>query len=209
MQRLGRGGEAELASSVAHAHDQIGGAGYFKVYENLAGTLSTTPVWYSNNGGYGSHVSWGDADFDGDLDLVTGRWWERLRIYENVGGTLTTTPTWKSETLSVIENVFWGDVDNADLRADGVSMASGDGARTYVKLGATPVRSVDQVLVNGSVLPTTDFVAHLGTDPLPQELVRPMFDEAQFWARRVDAIRTGALTRQRIACFKPNPLASG
>jgi hypothetical protein len=141
---------------------QEGGSGRFKVYENTLGTLSAFPVWQSLSSDYGSHVSWVDVDFDGDADLGAGRWWDPARIYENFGGALGVTAAWTSSTSSVIENMFWGDVDNDDLRSDGVTVAGGDGARTYVKLGRSPVRSVDEVTVNGTPLPPTAYVEHLG-----------------------------------------------
>lgn len=143
-------------------NNQLGGAGRFKVYGNTAGTLSSVPVWLSTGGGYGSHVSWVDIDFDGDLDLGVGRWWSTARIFENLGGTLALNASWISATSSVIENMFWGDVDNADLRTNGFSVAPGDGARTYVKLGRTPVRSVDAVHLDGVPVPSSGYVTHAG-----------------------------------------------
>jgi hypothetical protein len=143
-------------------NNQMGGAGRFKVYANLAGTLGTTPLWLSNDGGYGSHVSWIDLDLDDDLDLVTGRWWGACRIYENTGGTLTLQPVWVSTTNSVVENMFYGDLDNAALRDTGRTLASGDGARTFFPLGTAPVYSVDGVWVDGVPQPATAYAAHLG-----------------------------------------------
>ncbi len=141
-------------------NDQLGGPGQFKVYANSGGTLGSTPAWTSSTGGYGSHVSWIDLDLDGDRDLAAGRWWGAAQIYENTGGTLTTSAVWNSATESVIENMFWGDVDNDALHPDGVTMASGDGNRTFFRLGHAPVRSINAVFVNG--LPTADYVAHPG-----------------------------------------------
>ncbi len=141
-------------------NNQLGGAGRFKVYANSAGELGTSPAWTSTSGGYGSHVSWADPDLDGDRDLAAGRWWGYARIFENTGGGLTATPVWTSSTNSVIENMFWGDVDNDGLRGDGHSSATGDGLRTFVKLGHAPVRSVEQVLVDGAPLDPADYVVH-------------------------------------------------
>jgi hypothetical protein len=141
-------------------NDQLGGPGRFKVYGNIAGELGTTPAWHSSSGGYGSNVSWIDLDLDSDLDLAGGRWFDAARIYENSGGTLASAPVWISETESVIENMFWGDVDNDGLHSDGVTMTSGDGVRTFFYLGHSPVRSVDEVLVDGN--PMTNYVDHAG-----------------------------------------------
>lgn len=141
-------------------NSQLGGQGRFKVYANTLGMLASTPDWTSVTGGYGSHVSWVDLDLDGDRDLAAGRWWGAARLYENSGGGLSGTPVWTSSTSSVIENMFWGDVDNDGLRSDGSSTAWGDGARTYVKLAATPIRDVLAVRVNGTPLGAGDYTQH-------------------------------------------------
>ena len=143
-------------------NDQLGGAGRFKVYGNSAGALATTPDWTSSTGGYGSHVSWADPDLDGDLDLATGRWWGAVRIYENTGGVLTASAVWSSSTSSVIENIFWGDVGNESLTPHGLTVASGDGARTFFYLGHAPVRSIDAVRVDGVPLAPSAYAQHPG-----------------------------------------------
>ncbi len=141
-------------------NDQLGGQGLFKVYGNNDGIFTNTPSWVSIDGGYGSHASWIDIDSDGDLDLTTGRWWGAARIYENNGGDLTLSPAWSSNTNSVVENIFWGDVDNDGVHFGGLTTATGDGVRTFFKLGVTPVHAINQVSVGGVELDTNDYVAH-------------------------------------------------
>ncbi len=46
------------------------------------------------------------------------------------------------------------------------------------------------------------FVGHVDDNPLPGDLVLPMIDEAEFWARRVDAIQSGNLKLWRMTCLK-------
>ncbi len=46
------------------------------------------------------------------------------------------------------------------------------------------------------------FVGHVDDNPLPEELVLPMIDEAEFWARRVAAIQSGNLKLWRMTCLK-------
>ncbi|MBD3336938.1 MAG: T9SS type A sorting domain-containing protein [Candidatus Eisenbacteria bacterium] len=137
---------------------QLGGPGYFKVYANAGGALDETPSWSSSTGGYGSHVSWIDLDLDGLRDLAAGRWWGSVRIYRNTGGDLTSAPDWQSSTTSVIENMFWGDVDNDGLRDNGSAVLNGTGARTFFHLGTSPLRSIDEVLVDG--VPVSGYVTH-------------------------------------------------
>jgi len=142
-------------------NDQLGGPGKFKVYANRAGVLDPEPAWNSDTGGYGSHVSWVDLDLDFDPDLAAGRWWGAVRLYENRGGDLGGSPVWTSGTSSVIENCFWGDVDNDGLVSGGTSLATGDGARTLVTLARAPLRSVDEVSVDGQPLPPSGYCINL------------------------------------------------
>ncbi len=142
-------------------NSQLGGPGKFKVYGNSTGALGATPAWNSNSGGYGSHVSWCDLDLDGDPELGCGRWWGNVFIYENTGGDLTGSPAWTSNTVTVIENMFWGDVDNTWLRPGGLTVSSGDGVRTFFPLGHAPVRSIDEVRVDGLPLDPDEYVVHL------------------------------------------------
>jgi len=77
-----------------------------KVYINHNDTLSPYPTWVFETGGV---VAWGDADADGDLDLVTGSP-QGSHIYYNEMGLLEEDERW-----SVTENVTsvaWGDFDN-------------------------------------------------------------------------------------------------
>ena len=141
-------------------NNQLGGPGRFKLYLNTAGSLATTPMWQSDTGGFGSHVSWIDLDFDGDRDLAAGRWWGNVRLYENMAGMLTSSPAWTSNTSSVIENLFWGDVDNDALSPGGVMIASGTGTRTFFEVGFIPARSIDAVIVAGTPLPASAYAAH-------------------------------------------------
>jgi hypothetical protein len=132
-------------------NSQLGGSGRFKVYKNLGnGALGTTPIWESNQAGYGSHVSFIDIDEDGDLDLSTGQWWGPVRIYENTGGVLGTDPEYESLTNSVIENEVWEDVDNDGLQ-NGLSASwFGDGVRKLFHLPHRPARQLYSVTVDGS-----------------------------------------------------------
>ncbi len=96
-------------------NSQLGGTGKFKIYLNTGTTLSTTPFWSSAFSGYGSGISLADIDQDGDLDLITGGWWQPCRIYLNQSGVFNVNPQWTSATGSVVETIVFGDYDNDGL----------------------------------------------------------------------------------------------
>jgi len=88
-------------------------------YENVAGTLTTNPVWISRDSSYSFSCSFGDVDGDGDLDLAfsSGERYsyqpDCIRIYENMGGVFDTIPFWTSDPG------FYYDVTFGDINGDG------------------------------------------------------------------------------------------
>jgi hypothetical protein len=141
-------GDGWLDLAVAD-NNQLGGTGRFKLYHNDGGTLNTSPSWQSSTGGYGASVSWCDVDYDGDLDLATGRWWSNVMIYENTGTTLTTTPTWQSAAGSiVVEEIQFADIDGDGVCEYVESVDIVPGKKLYY-LARMPFHSVDSVIVDG------------------------------------------------------------
>jgi hypothetical protein len=142
-------GDGWLDLAVAD-NNQLGGTGKFKLYRNNDGTLGPTPAWQSLSGGYGASVSWCDLDYDGDLDLATGRWWSNIMIYENTGVTLTTTPQWNSNSgeAIVVEEIQFADIDGDGVCEYKESIAITPGKKLYY-LPKMPIHSVDSVIVDG------------------------------------------------------------
>jgi hypothetical protein len=138
---------------------QLGQPGYFEVYQNVAGTLQTPPIWQSNTQGYGSSVSWCDVDNDGDKDLAAGRWWGYSEIYENIGGALTTSPTWQcySSYICVVEEMVWGDVDGDGVLHVVGETHAGDGAKKVFYFDHYPAHGLKHVMVDGDTLDVTEY----------------------------------------------------
>lgn len=105
-----------------------------RLYRNDSGTLTTTPVWTSDETDNTRSVAWGDVNGDGWLDLAVGNGCDqdssdRLacaqpnRVYLNQDGTLETTASWQTVATLSTTSVAWGDVNN-DRRPD---LAFGNG----------------------------------------------------------------------------------
>lgn len=126
-------------------NNQLGGSGHFKIYLNQSGTLDSTPFWSSDFSDYGSGIVFSDIEFDGDVDLITGGWWEPCRIYINEGGTFKTTPQWTSSTNSVVEAIVPGDYDNDGLDTMTVNYVS-NGSQKLFYLPFPPIQRLLYIL---------------------------------------------------------------
>lgn len=104
-----------------------------KVYYNLGDSLERTASWYSADLGYNGHISLGDIDADGDLDLAVagfadfsgGEWnSDSSKIYLNEEGTFTSLPVWFGGDTLHSFSCDWGDADgDGDLD---LALASGN-----------------------------------------------------------------------------------
>jgi hypothetical protein len=81
-------------------------------------------------------VALGDVDNDGDLDVVSGNYFQSSTLYLNQGGTLASTPAWSSGPAPGTLSVALGDVDG-DGYLDLVCGNSGDGTTLYLNHGGT------------------------------------------------------------------------
>ncbi|HSL88864.1 MAG TPA: FG-GAP-like repeat-containing protein, partial [Ignavibacteriaceae bacterium] len=137
-------------------NNQLGGTGRFKIYLNNNGMLNTTPYWNSAFSGYGSGILLADIDSDGDLDLITGGWWNPVRIYLNSNGTFTTTPQYTSSTNSVVEAIFCGDVNNVGLQ-NVTETFVGNGTRKLFYTSAMHLQYINRVIVGTDTLPRNQY----------------------------------------------------
>ncbi|MBS4034205.1 MAG: T9SS type A sorting domain-containing protein [Ignavibacterium sp.] len=137
-------------------NNQLGGTGRFKIYLNNNGMLNTTPYWNSAFSGYGSGILLADIDSDGDLDLITGGWWNPVRIYLNTNDTFTTTPQYTSSTNSVVEAIFCGDVNNVGLQ-NFTETFVGNGTRKLFYTSQMHLQYIDRVIVGTDTLPRNQY----------------------------------------------------
>ena len=111
---LDRDGDAELI--VAYGNDMDPGP--LLVYDNDGGVLNPLPSWRSADEAYYGHLSTGDVDGDGDVDVAVsrflgdGRFAEPggVQVFLNDGGALEDTPAWEASGFFSFSCAL-GDVD--------------------------------------------------------------------------------------------------
>jgi len=108
-----------------------------RIFENDAGTISTTPVWESTDGSqYANSLFVGDVNSDGFLDLAIADNNQlggegRFKIYLNSNGTLNTTPFWQSSFSGYGSGIMLSDIDS-DNDVDLLTGAWFDTVRVYL-----------------------------------------------------------------------------
>jgi hypothetical protein len=94
-----------------------------KVYYNIGDSLEHTASWVSDDAACNGHISLGDIDSDGFLDLAVSGFAYSLdwtpnpsRVYKNVKGQFSTLPVWMGGDSLFSFSCDWGDADgDSDL----------------------------------------------------------------------------------------------
>jgi hypothetical protein len=117
-----------------------------RLYLNDEGILQRSPVWQPDNWGDWNEptngIAAGDADGDGDLDVVCGNLISHsssaagAKLYLNERGALQVNPIWSSGQRSNSSSVALGDVDG-DSYPDLVCCIAGESTILYHNLGGT------------------------------------------------------------------------
>lgn len=137
-------------------NNQLGGTGKFKIYLNNNGMLNSLPSWSSDFSGYGSGILLADIDNEGDLDLITGGWWNPIRIYLNNNGSFNNTPQFISNTNSVVEAIFCGDVNKVGIQNMAKTFV-GNGTRKLFYLSNMHLQFIDRIIVGNDTLPKNQY----------------------------------------------------
>jgi len=93
-----------------------GGSGRFKQYNGLSSGFFETTYSWNYYEGYGSAVALADVNYDNNLDLATGAWWDYTRLFINDGTGLPLNPSWSSTGATpdthdnVVEKIVFGNV---------------------------------------------------------------------------------------------------
>ncbi len=88
------------------------------IYENLGDSITTTPVWQSNDPSqYANSLFVGDINNDGFIDLAISDNNQlggsgKFKLYQNNQGTMNTTPFWSSAWGGWGSGIMLADVDN-------------------------------------------------------------------------------------------------
>ncbi len=160
-----------------------GGAGVFKIYDNVGGTLQTTPLWSALKG-YTSAVLLGDLHLDGFPDLLGGIWWGGTEIFLNAGGQLSATSAWQSRRNTVVEALFLGDVNGDGLRRKIAEAHPGDGVRRTFYLAQSPLHAIESVQVDGQTLSPSQYCSQLADgwialDRAPQQTLQVTYQYSE------------------------------
>ena len=137
-------------------NNQLGGTGRFKIYLNNNGMLNTTPYWSSAFSGYSSGILLADINFDSNIDLITGGWWNPIRIYLNNNGSFNTNPEYTSSTNSVVEAIFCGDVDK-DAASNEYYIFISKGSKKLFILPFNNLQAIESVVVWPDTLPINEY----------------------------------------------------
>ncbi|MEN3026608.1 MAG: VCBS repeat-containing protein [Chlorobiota bacterium] len=166
---------------------QLGGSGTVALFRNRSGELERLPSWRSRFSGYGSGVALVDLDGDGDLDLLTGAWWDTVRIYQNEAGNFAPEPQWSSQTRSVVEAFAI-----ADVNADGLDTVTWRLRRkgSLVRFPVAPVERVVAVQSGGRLLQPSQYTVNraAGWMSLPTDVADTVEVTAVISSRRDIAV---------------------
>ncbi len=133
-------------------NNQLSGSGRFRQYNGLpAGMFSTTANWTYNEG-YCSAVALADVNADGQLDLVTGAWWDYLRIFLNTGTGFAAAHSWRSNPTPVTEKIVFGDIDKNGLRTVRQSYNPVPPGRHLFYLPQQPIQDFVSIVADGQPL---------------------------------------------------------
>ncbi|MCP4704052.1 MAG: VCBS repeat-containing protein, partial [candidate division Zixibacteria bacterium] len=114
------------------------------------------PEWRFPNSSRLSHVSWGDADGDNDLDLCLVEQSDEFCIYENLGGVLSESPQWGHTPGGWPQINGWGDFDNDGL-TDTTETFTGNGIRKLFVLGKMNLHKVTGIEIDGAPLDISQY----------------------------------------------------
>ena len=141
----------------------VGGSGRFKQYNGLSSGFFETTYSWNYYEGYGSAVALADVNYDNNLDLATGAWWDYTRLFLNDGTGLPLNPSWSSTGATpdirdnVVEKIVFGNVGPIfdEHAINEVFTPSGNNKLFY--LSNKNIQKINSVKVDGVYLDFSEY----------------------------------------------------
>lgn len=140
-----------------------GGSGRFKQYNGLSGGFFDTTYSWNYYEGYGSAVALADVNYDNNLDLATGGWWDYTRLFLNDGAGLPINPSWSSTGATsdtydnVVEKIVFGNVGPTFDEHTINEVFSASGNRRLFYLTNKNIQKINSIKVDGVYLDKSEY----------------------------------------------------
>ncbi len=115
------------------------------------------PNWQSNSYEYLSGVYLYDVDYDSNLDLVYGGWWNSIRINSGTDTAFELEPIYTSDMQSVVEAFAFSDLGKENEKQYLETYIIERDSVSFIYLNKKPVEEIIEVKVNSQTINRFDY----------------------------------------------------